>query len=479
MSKKEDKNIKVIKVDINKNDEVYKVCEKYGKLAKDLYNFTNYKIRQIYLISKRINDNKEIAEDIMNTYNSIVKEVEEFNENTKTNKIKFENKWSGLYIGGNGVKTPLGSWLKDTEQFKALPSTASKEIIGQVSTAWQSYFASLEKYFKDKSRYKGLPKPPKYKNINGESVFTICKETTTIKDGYVSFKKPRANLRSFGEFNISNIKVPLPDWDRCKAKEGNLTYIRVVPKNSKYTLEFVYSEDKIKLKEQKGRMIGIDLGIDRLATVSNTIGEQPFCINGNPLKSINKQYNKDIAKYKSLLEKVNGGQKSSNRIKSIHDKRNARMETYIHQASSYIINWCLKHDIDTIVAGKNTDFKYKTKLGKETQTFVQIPLIKLLNKIKYKAEYNGINYVEQDESYTSKASFVDNDYIPTYGKDDEKAIFNGFRSKRGLYVSRDLTEIHADVNGAYNIIRKYDNNFTYNEKCKLHPYIIQPNIKVS
>ena len=484
----EEKNIKVIKVDINKNDKLYEICLRYGMLAKDLYNYTNYIIRQLWITSKRINEEKEVSVEQMSIYNELVKQIDFFNENTKTNKIKIEKKWGGLYIGGKGAKSPLKAMLKDTMQFKALPSTASNEVIDQVVNMWNGYFESMATYVKDKTGYKGLPKPPAYKNKEQPSVFVIDKNTTMIKDGVVSFKKQKGNFRSFEEFNVCNINIPLPDWEREKTvkgkkvnltPDGNLVYIRVVPKNNKFTLEFLYKDNpKLPKKEQKGRYIGIDLGIDRLATVSNSIGEQPFCINGKPLKSINKKYNKDIAHYKSVAKLVNNVL-TTNRIKNMNDKRNARMETYIHQASSYIINWCLKYDIDTIVVGKNVDFKYKAELGKETQTFVQIPMIKFIDKLKYKAEDKGINFIEQDESYTSKASFIDNDYIPTYGKDDDKAIFSGWRIKRGLYQSKDGVEMHADLNGAYNIIRKYDDSFTYNENCKLHPYIIKPNISVA
>lgn len=467
---------RLYKVDINKNDKVYEVCDKFGKLAKDLYNFSNYKIRQVYLISKRIEDGFEVSEDMMKIYNEIIGEIEEFNDNTSTNKIKFEKKWGGIYIGGNGVKTPLNSWLKDTEQFKALPATTSQEILGQLSNAWKGYFENLDSYTKDKSRFKGRPKPPKYKDKNKGTTFIIDKMSTTIKEGKISFKKARKGLRSYDDFNCCGITIPLPDWDRYKAKDGNLTYIRVVPKNNKYTMEVIYDIDVVEPKENKGRTIAIDIGVGRLATVSNNIGEKPFCINGNPLKSINNFWNKEVAEYKSVLMKTNMLE-SSKRYLNMCDKRNNRIDTYIHQSASYIINWCKKYGIDTIVIGKNEGWKQNINIGKETQTFVQIPFARFIDKIVYRAEGLGIKIVLQEESYTSKSSFIDNDYIPTYGKND-KCTFSGKRVKRGLYKSKEGIEIHADLNGAYNILRKYDNNFKYSEECYLHPYIVEPNMSV-
>lgn len=478
--KKEDNKLKrVCKVNINKNDKGYLECEKFAKLAKDLYNAVNYKIRQVYLISKRIKQGYEVSENQMNIYNKIIKEIEVFNETTTKTKIKFENKWGGLYIGGSGDsnKTVLKSFFKDTPQFISLPATTSNDVVSQVVRAWKGHFESLEGYIKDKSNFLGRPKPPKYKDKDGRCVFIIDAKSVVIIDGVLSFTKGVKGKRSYNELNCLNIKIPLPNWKRNYYTDANLSFIRVIPKNSLYTLEFVYSIDKPKMKENKNKTIAIDIGVGRLATVANNINEKPFCINGNPLKAINNFWNKEVAEYKSVLMKTNGLYSSKKYLKMC-DKRNARIETYIHQSASYIIKWCVKHDIDTIVIGKNEGWKQNINIGKETQTFVQIPFSKFIDKLSYRAEGLGIKVVLQEESYTSKSSFIDGDYIPIYGKDD-KCSFSGKRVKRGLYKSKDGINIHADLNGAYNILRKYDNNFKYSEECYLHPYIIEPNISVA
>lgn len=477
MKEKEEKLMRVIKIDINKNDKLYEICKNNSILAKNLFNATNYIIRQVFIISKRIKSGLETKEEVLVKYNEIVKDIENFNKETSTKKIEFKECWGGLYVGGKGAKTPLKAYMKDKYDFLQLPSTTSNEIVEQVVNSWQAYFESLKSYCKDKSKFKGLPKPPNYKlDICG---FIIGKGTTTIKDGQVSFKNARKGLRSFEDFNVGDIKVPLDDWDRCKSPDGRLTYIRVVSKNESYTMEFVYNIGiKPQLKQSKNRIIAIDIGVDRLATVSNNIGEKPFCINGNPLKSLNKHWNKKISKYKSVLMTTNALY-SSKKYKNMCDKRNNQMSTYMHQSASYIIKWCEKYDIDTIVIGKNKGWKQKTNIGNETQTFVQIPFAKFINKIEYRAEGLGIKVVLQEESYTSKASFIDNDNIPTYGVNDKDNIFSGKRIKRGLYKSKENLDIHADLNGAYNILRKYDKNFKYNKGCFLHPYIIKkPNINI-
>lgn len=68
----------------------------------------------------------------------------------------------------------------------------------------------------------------------------------------------------------------------------------------------------------------------------------------------------------------------------------------------------------------------------------------------------GIRVILQEESYTSKASFFDNNEIPTYKKDNSENIkFSGKRIKRGLYKTASGLSVNADINGSLNILRKY------------------------
>ena len=86
---------------------------------------------------------------------------------------------------------------------------------------------------------------------------------------------------------------------------------------------------------------------------------------------------------------------------------------------------------------------------------MNIPYGKLRLKLEYLCELNGIVFIRQEESYTSKASFWDNDTIPVYNADNPKSYsFSGKRIQRGLYKTADETLLNADVNGALNILRK-------------------------
>ena len=132
------------------------------------------------------------------------------------------------------------------------------------------------------------------------------------------------------------------------------------------------------------------------------------------------------------------------------------MEDAMHKLAKKIVLWCADKNVSKIIIGKNKGWKQEVNIGKtNNQNFVQIPHTLLINYIKTLAEKMGMQMVEVDESYTSKASFVDMDKIPVYKKDANTIyIFSGTRIKRGLYKDSLGRVINADLNAAGNIMRK-------------------------
>ncbi|MCL4325718.1 MAG: IS200/IS605 family accessory protein TnpB-related protein, partial [Candidatus Thermoplasmatota archaeon] len=141
--------------------------------------------------------------------------------------------------------------------------------------------------------------------------------------------------------------------------------------------------------------------------------------------------------------------KSTKHIRKLFINRNHKIKNFMHKTSRPIINYAIKSKVDTIVIGHNDGWKQNTNLGKiNNQKFVQIPFNKLIQQIEYKAEEQGINVVVQEESHTSKCSFLDNESIEHYDN------YIGKRISRGIFRSADGILINADLNGAYNIIKK-------------------------
>ncbi|NES68659.1 MAG: IS200/IS605 family element transposase accessory protein TnpB [Okeania sp. SIO2D1] len=235
---------------------------------------------------------------------------------------------------------------------------------------------------------------------------------------------------------------------------GKVNEIRLVPRNGYYIFEAVYEVESGKPIDNN-RVAAIDLGLSNLATVSSNVKEfQPFIINGKPLKSINQFYNKKKGELQSQLQKQDEKRFNSNKINKLTRKRNFKVETYLHQASRIIINNLRENQIGTLVIGNNQKWKQEVNLGKKNnQNFVQIPHHKFIEQLKYKADKVGIKVIINEESYTSKASFLDLDNIPNYSQ-GVKHKFSGQRIKRGLYKSKNGLLINADLNGSYNILRK-------------------------
>ncbi|QIQ33252.1 IS200/IS605 family element transposase accessory protein TnpB [Parageobacillus toebii NBRC 107807] len=191
----------------------------------------------------------------------------------------------------------------------------------------------------------------------------------------------------------------------------------------------------------------------------------PIVINGKGIKSINQYYNKQLSYFKSILKKQNGLDRSK-RLEKLTLKQNNKIKDFMHKASRYVVNWCVKHNIDTVIIGKNDNWKQEINLGKRlNQSFVQIPYDMFIHQLQYKCEEVGIKIVLTDESYTSGTSFLD-------GEAPTKENYNKSRRiKRGLFRSNKGILINADVNGAYQIIKKVSPNAFANgvEGVGLHP----------
>lgn len=239
---------------------------------------------------------------------------------------------------------------------------------------------------------------------------------------------------------------------RTKVDGESICQVRVIPKLDHYVVEVVYEYEVSAEELDRKAIASIDLGLNNLATVTfNQAGVQPLLINGRPLKSINQYFNKVKADLQSKL-----GVGTSKRIQKLCSKRNWKVNDYLHKASRTIVTVLNSLGIGTLVIGHNPLWKQECNIGKRNnQNFVQIPFDRFIGMLRYKAELLGIQVIEREESFTSKASFLDLDQIPTYvrgGNNNHR--FSGKRVSRGMYRSSTGKKLNADVNGSYNIMRK-------------------------
>lgn len=385
---------------IKEGHELYPICDDLTFKAKNLYNAGLYQIRQSIF---------------------------------ERNKCQEEEKPSVL------------SWTELVSQFRkekqsdmlALPSKVSTNILKILGSTISSYYQLL-KCFHDKSNLSVTSKPqlPRYLHkIEGRYIVEFTNQTISKKRGLN------------GELILCprdlNLSIP--------TKVTNPKCVRIVPKLKAFVIEVIYEVEVSPLK-QTGNYAAIDLGIDNLASITFSNGVNPLTVKGSKLKSINQGYNRLIAKAQSKLP---ANQKTSQHIHRLWRNRECKLQSELHKITSFLSFYFDEMAIETVFIGKNQDWKQEVSLGKKTnQSFTQIPFNTFISQLTYKCLAKGIEVVEQEESYTSKASFLDEDKIPVYKDIQTKPQFSGKRISRGLYRSKEGRVLNADVNGSYNILVK-------------------------
>ena len=381
-----------------------------------------------------------------NLYNSTLYHTRQYYfENKKLLKYQDINK---MYVDTNNP------------DYRALPAKVSQHTQMLVEQSFKSFFALLN--LKSNGKYDKPVKIPKYLNKKtGRQILHYAK-------GAISFKKK-------GYIKLSKTAVEI----KSSLTKDKVQFVRVVPKNNYIVIEIGYNVQEKEL-QLNDNILAIDIGVNNIASCVTNIGDK-FLINGKPLKYINHNYNKRMTDIQSKLKQTHNANKS--RYKSIiTNKRNNRINDYLHKITTYIVNYAVSNNIATIVLGYNKEWKQDTNMGKvNNQNFVNIPFYKFISMLQYKSKLKGITFKTTTEEYTSKCSFIDEEEI---GKHKEYA---GKRITRDLFRSKHGIIINADINGAYNILKKYmQKNVTWNEKisqtlvkvCSI-PSVQKINIRVS
>ena len=345
--------------------------------------------------------------------------------------------------------TETGKWLRyqdldkllkqdiDYPDYRSMPvAQSAQQTLQLLDSNWKSFFRSIKYWSKNKDKYLGRPKLPKYKSTDGRMVFTLTNQQLRLTDDSLHFPK------SFKGFTMKLRCVTLSNFEK-------INQIRIVPNNQIFCVEIVYSisiDDN--MLPDNSRYMSIDLGLDNLATIVTNTRLNPTIVNGKGLKSNNQYYNKKLSHYQSIAKRMNN-KFYTTRVYRLTQKRNFKIEDSLHKISRFIVDSAISNNIHTIVIGNNKNWKQSISLGNRTnQAFVNIPHQKLIEKIMYKARNVGINVIIIEESYTSGTSFLDGE-LPTkefYNKDR--------RIYRGLFISNQGIRINADVNAVYQIMKK-------------------------
>ena len=406
---------RIVKFNIKKSHIDYKYIKTQLIESKEIYNFANYVLRQLYF--KNSNKHKyslNFIEEYPTLKELFLKYVDE-NKQFSTLFYKIICEFSKLRQYSINLKIV-------------------QNIVDKLKNDWTSYWKLLK--MKNNKTYDKKINIPRYKkkyNLVEYNNQVISKKK--LKLGYIGTDKMEQGIK------IANRHKSLD----CKC-------FRIYNKNDKFVCELIYEKEIIEL-EKNDRVASIDIGLENLFTIVFNYNKKGISIKGSKLKAINQYFNKIKSKLQSLLP---SRQYISKTINQLLYKRREQLRNYIGYYTNKLIDILKTEKISKLVVGYNKKWKQEINIGsKNNQNFVSIPFRKILNILKYKLEDNGIAYKEQEESYTSKASYLDNDNIPIYKEnDDTNYIFSGKRIKRGIYKSKQGKIINVDLNGALNILKK-------------------------
>ncbi len=353
------------------------------------------------------------------------------------NAANFEMRQTFIRQGRYLTYNQLDKLMQFHEAYKALPAKVAQWVLKGLVNNWTAFREAQKSYREDPSSFTGRPCLPKYKHKTAGRNLLVY----TIQ----ALSKP-ALRRDIVQPSMLPIEIPTRHAE-------SVAQVRIIPRKGYYVVEVIYEQAVKQALVNPAYYAGIDIGVNNLAALtSNKPGFQSVVVNGRPVKSTNQFYNKRKAELQHRL----GHTGTTARMERLTTRRNRRIEHYLHTASRYIIDLLVKEGIGTLVIGKNDGWKQGVEMGKRNnQNFVQIPHARFIHMLSYKAELVGITVLITEESYTSKASFLDRDPLPVRTRNDgTEHPFSGKRVARGLYRASHNRFINADVNGAYNIIRK-------------------------
>lgn len=374
---------------IDRQSKWYKLLAEKCHIAKNIYNHANYLIRQ---------------------------------EFTST----------GKYLNYYTVEKLMKTDEEYPDYHDLQLSSGSQQILRVLDSNWTSFFKSIKDWKKNPSKYKRLPNLPNYLPKDGMKEFALTSSNCRLRDNKILFSKVLKGFFLYPNFIFREDFV-------------GFQQARIVPRNDRIIVELIYNINLSDQPFEKKAIGSIDLGIDNFVTFVDSLGNKPIIINGKGLKSVNRYYNKLIASTQEELNRKG----YSHKLYSITNKRNDKVNHFMHLASKYIVEECKAIGITQLVVGKNDGWKQEVNLGRaNNQKFVNIPYQSFLSKLAYKCQEANIDLILTEESYTSGTSFLDNE-LPT------KENYNKSRRiKRGLFKSNEGKMINSDVNGAYQIMKK-------------------------
>lgn len=441
---------------IKQNDEFYDCFMKAAKAATNLYNSTLFRLRQVLSALGKNSDQWSNQEQmIMKEISYALPKMNDKYSKGNSDKPRFEfptqDKWTLDYY----FMYALFQVTENPDYYnEALSSDVAQNVVYSTCNRMKRYIDAMRSHDVSANHVHLLY----YYNGLRRHVLSFSSQKVVPKmdqDGKLYFKFPLTKMKfytkpiDFSVYTLQKVTV--------KYQYGTFYVNFILDDNKKCVPMATHSE----------RICAIDIGVNNIAAVTNNIGEPCLLFKGGFAKSANNLYNKQLVQIRNehciddngKIEHIAAYQRAT-------IKRNNAVHDFINKVVHAIIQWCIEHDIDTIVVG---DMSYslttEETLHQDESFYVQLPLYRVRRQLKKKAEAAGIIYIETDESYTSQASFLDGDIIPVV-KSDVVPHFSGKRSPQcyngaynsdgwdRLYETADGLIVNADLNASANIARK-------------------------
>lgn len=414
-------------------EQIFTFAEDNSALSKNLYNAALFRIRQVFT-----GWNKTKRTDLEQLVFDELKQTETVYKSFKPRHVL---SYAALDKIMRATNNP--------DFFAGLPMQTAQQILKDAVHDFRTWLDSLKKYKKNPSNYTGKPKMPGYCKSNRKT-FTVTNQDAVIypvidKNGCITGNK----LKLPGFKKKERISINYIDH------KSDLRMLTFKPYYDKYIMTFVIEDMAPPFYPDMPYMAGLDFGTDNIAAIACT-DNSSVIYKGGAVLSSNQLFAKKKAKAASLIAQGHSKMHTESRyLLTLSRKHSCFIKDQMHKISTEIVRYCVRHRIGILVIGVNKLWKQKSSIGRRNnQNFVSVPHFQLRQMIEYKALRAGIDVIEQEESYTSKADITASDYMPVYGKEKCHPVFSGRRIERGLYLCKEGYCINADCNGAANILRK-------------------------
>lgn len=427
-------------IQVDKANKLYDWCADVCLASTHLYNATLFRVRQCMTgLSKAKEDRFPLEQEVLDEIETNLPAM-----NALSKQVSYEmptaDKWMLSY---NFLDALFKVTSNPDYRYSGISAHGAQHTIKQVCQDMKSYFKANNDYKEHPVKYTGRPKPPKYKKKQSLSTITISNIECSYIPKEKAFRLPKTKLRLFaGDI----------DFDTHSLKE-----VRVIPHHDVFTIALVLETSDLEQEVGESiRIASVDLGGDNFAAITTNTGDKSLLVKGGAIKDLVNQTNRRLQAFQmGQCGRSHTYFVSTKRSNACMLKQHNRIKDLVRKTAKHVVDWLVENQIDTLIVGHNVYQKQKLSLGKKNNgNFYPLPFTYFRNQLEYRCKQVGITYLETEESYTSKSSFLDQDILPAFDGTHKNYCFSGKRFKRGLYKSQDGTIINADLNGAANIGRK-------------------------